>query len=675
MAERTSDAVSSKRIAKIIFVLTVILVIAAMAMGIVSGPSKPGDIFNAVGISLMAIVYTGAGALLVARVPRNPIGWIVIWIGFFQMANALTNGYEGLALNRPGPPLPLGEIAAWASQWTWVPSVGLLVTFLLLLFPDGHLPSPRWRIVAWTAGVAIGVEVIAFMAEFWPLRHEIFTDPNTSPSGAVSVGAVIVVSVTAICSVASVVVRYRRSEGETRQQLRWFIFAAAVLVIGLFLAVFPLDRQFVVFLIGFSLIPITTAIAVMKYRLYNLDIVIRKTVVFGIVAFVLTALYLGVVAVATVGRISRLGVGVLLLAVTFNPVRTAARSVADRFVYGKRASAYEVLTDLTHRMTGTYATDDVLPRVARALVEATGAASARVWLRVGNELRPTADAGAQQDQETLPVAGDTLPETPFPMSEVRHQGDLLGAMSVVMPANDLLDPSRERLMRDLASQAGLVLRNVALIEDLKASRQRLVAAEDEERRKLERNIHDGAQQQLVALAVKQRLVASLIGKDDERAREMVEQLQTATTDALEDLRDLARGIYPPLLADKGLAMALEAQARKAAVPVAIEPDGVGRYPQQIESAVYFSVLEALQNIAKYADASHATVRLGHDGDGLTFEVVDDGRGFDTSSTGYGTGLQGIADRLAALDGELTVSSTPGTGTSVVGRVPAREVSA
>jgi len=229
---------------------------------------------------------------------------------------------------------------------------------------------------------------------------------------------------------------------------------------------------------------------------------------------------------------------------------------------------------------------------------------------------------------------------------------------------------QRRLTVDVASQAGLVLRNVALVEDLRASRVRLVAAQDEERRKLERNIHDGAQQQLVALAVKQRLAASLVGRDDERVRSMLQQLHEETTTALEDLRDLARGIYPPLLADKGLAAALEAQARKSPVPITVEPDGIGRYPQEAEAAVYFSCLEALQNVAKYADATSATIRLTA-GDGeLRFEVVDDGRGFDPGATRLGTGLQGMADRLAALGGEVGIRSVLGTGTTVTGRIPA-----
>jgi signal transduction histidine kinase len=225
------------------------------------------------------------------------------------------------------------------------------------------------------------------------------------------------------------------------------------------------------------------------------------------------------------------------------------------------------------------------------------------------------------------------------------------------------------LVADVASQAGLVLSNARLIEELRASRQRLVAAQDAERRKLERNLHDGAQQQLVSLAVKQRLAATLIVKDPAAAAAMLDTLQQETTDALENLRDLARGIYPPLLADQGLGSALAAQARKAAVPAEVQADGIGRYPQDVEAAVYFSCLEAMQNVAKYAEASNLTLRLQAADAVLTFEVTDDGCGFDPERTPFGSGMQNMADRLAAIGGSLDVRSTPGHGTTVTGTLP------
>jgi signal transduction histidine kinase len=196
-----------------------------------------------------------------------------------------------------------------------------------------------------------------------------------------------------------------------------------------------------------------------------------------------------------------------------------------------------------------------------------------------------------------------------------------------------------------------------------------VTAQDQERRRLERNIHDGAQQQLVALQVRQRLAEQLIERDPDAAKRLLADLQTDTATALEDLRDLARGIYPPLLADKGLAAALGAQARKSPVPVTVDADGVARFPEDVEAAAYFSCLEALQNVAKYARANAVSIRLWREEDRLLFSVADDGQGFDPASIGYGTGLQGIADRLGALDGSLSVVSAPGAGTTIAGSLP------
>ncbi|MFN2452535.1 MAG: histidine kinase, partial [Candidatus Dormibacteria bacterium] len=259
---------------------------------------------------------------------------------------------------------------------------------------------------------------------------------------------------------------------------------------------------------------------------------------------------------------------------------------------------------------------------------------------------------------------------------VRHQGELLGALSVRKRSGELLTPIEEKLLDDLAHQAGLVLRNVGLtadlqarLADLRASRQRLVAAQDEERRRLERNLHDGAQQHLVAIKVKLGLAELFAVKDPARTAGLLEQLKGDTDETLQTLRDLARGIYPPLLAEQGLVVALEAQARKATLPVHIEASGVGRYPQELEAAVYFCCLEALQNVQKYAGATRAMVII-KDGDGrLEFAINDDGGGFDVGATRRGTGLQNMVDRLEALGGGMELRSAPGEGTALTGRIP------
>ena len=362
----------------------------------------------------------------------------------------------------------------------------------------------------------------------------------------------------------------------------------------------------------------------------------------------------------------------LVVALAFGPVRRFARRLADRMVYGARATPYEVLTAFGDRVGEGYSVEDVLPRMVALLAEGTGATVARVWLRVGDDLRPVAAWPADATTaRSLPMPGDELApfegEDGFP---VRHQGELLGAISVAFPPGDPITPAKSRLVEDLAAQAGLVLRNVRLVEDLRASRKRLVAAQDEERRRLERNIHDGAQQQLVALSVKLRLLEQLAPRDPAKAAEMASELQAETTDGARGpprprSRDLSAAARRPV----ALPAALDAQARKSPVAVTVMPDGVGRYPQDVESALYFCCLEALQNIAKYARASHAEIRLSAGGGEVAFVVADDGEGFDPSAVPHGSGLQGMADRLEAVGGTLEVRSRPGSGTTVTGRVP------
>ncbi len=689
-------AVVRARAPWLVWVGGMLLLAATLSLSVLNGSLSKDPFFIPLAVA-MILGYSTVGALLASRNPRNPIGWLMIAVGILFALSGLTGEYVTYAyVTNPGS-VPLGVVAALLTNSVWPLMIGAIM-LLALLFPTGRVPSQRWR---YLPPAMVGLALILFIGTVLT-PGPIDTGAGVriiNPIGVEPLGSVIDIAGTiggiglmlsAIPAILAVVLRFKRSQGEERQQIRWLAYVAgtlaAVIVAGVATGLVVgssfgnsfLSELF--FYVGFALlgigVPVAMGVAVLRYRLYDLDLVVKKTVMYATVAVLLTAVFL-VVAVAIGGIAGRTETSAIVAAaaigVSLWPALRIARRLADRVVYGGRATPYEVLTSFSERLSETYSTADVLPRTAQLLAGATGAAGATVWLHVGRELRPAASwPQTAVASPPVPLDADELPWVPADWAEeVRDRGELLGALAVDMPASDPIDPTRQRLLRDLAAQAGLVLRNVRLIEELRESRRRLVAAQDEERRRIERNIHDGAQQQLVALSVQLRLVEGMVEKDPARAAEQLSSLQAATTVALEDLRDLARGIYPPLLADRGLPAALEAQATKISVPTTVEADGVGRYAQDIEAAVYFCCLEALQNITKYANASTVRVKLGsRDGD-LVFDVTDDGVGFDPATVTYGTGLQGMADRLDAIGGTLDVRSEPGRGTTVAGTVPVR----
>ncbi len=650
-----------------------------------------------------------AGALVIVRQPKNAIGWMLAFIGVGGLLTSEAQNYSVLANVVHHKDLVGAGFAAWLGSWLFLPGITLLVTLVLLLFPDGRLPSRRWRPVLWLSIIALLVSNSGLALGSVPRTNYsvgsggVLTDSSRqSDTQALALLAFVM----GLACLAGLIVRFRRSAGQERQQLKWFTYGGLIFATGLVVSVGsvlgPGNNQTPAWAASFQeltsvAIPVAIAIAVLKYRLYDIDVVISRTLVYGALAAFITAVYVGIVV--GVGTLVGSGgkpnlvlsiVATAIVAVAFQPVRERLQKIANRLVYGRRATPYEVLAQFSERVADTYAADEALPKMARVLAEGTGAERATVWLRSGAELHPmavwppaTSGNGAVPLGASQPVVlvGQALPDIAGAdrAVAVQHQGELLGALTVTKRAGESLTPIEEKLLDDLAHQAGLVLKNVGLtaellqrLEELRASRQRLVAAQDEERRRLERNLHDGAQQNLVALKVKIRLAESFAEKDPVRARELVGQLKADADEALETLRDLARGIYPPLLADKGLTAALESQARKATVPVEVSADGLGRYPQDIEAAVYFCCLEALQNVQKYADASRVSLRLAQVEGTLEFEVEDDGNGFDPASVKKGSGLTNMSDRLDALGGRVELESQPGAGATLRGKIPVRQ---
>jgi signal transduction histidine kinase len=710
MGRRTGriPAVRPTRLAWSLWLLAAALVVGGSALSYLNRSTMDSNtaVFYAFSFA-GAMGFATIGSVVAVRHQRNPIGWLFLLtaIGFAGVPFAEEYAVRGLVTARGS--LPGVAWIAFPSDYLWTASIGLII-LAFLLFPDGRAVSPRWRIVVRLTGLLLALYLLAEV--FGPItttgnNNRLLTLRATvaNPLGihALKVAADVVLAiaqlglvVSLVAAVISLAKRRRRSTGDERQQLRWLGFVGAVaatsplLMIGYAVGLPVFGIAFWAVFAGLlSLgIPIASGIAILKYRLYDIDIVISRTLVYGTLAVLITVVYVGIaVGIGSVvgsGGKPNLGLSILataIVAVGFQPVRERLQKVANRLVYGKRATPYEVLSQFSERVAESYASDDVLPRMARVLAEGTNADLAEVWLRSGDALQRAATFPLQPSVPTA-VHVNGAAELVIPAADrsvvVRNQGEVLGALTVTKRRGESITPIEIKLMDDLAHQAGLVLKNVSLtadlqarLVDLRASRERLVAAQDDERRRLERNLHDGAQQHLVALKVKLGLAEMLATRDLEKARAAVAELKHDADEALETLRDLARGIYPPLLADKGLVTALHAQARKATLPVTVEADGIGRYPQDTEAALYFCILEALQNMQKYAQASRAVVHLHEDGDRLSVEVVDDGRGFDVGTTIRGNGLTNMEDRLEALGGTLQIASSPGNGTTLRAAIP------
>jgi len=620
---------------------------------------------------LYALAFAFVGALIVARRPGNRIGWVACGIGLLTAVYEFGLGYEtfGTYVNRS---LPALGFVRWLEAWEWALPVILMLFFLPLLFPDGKPISPRWWLLAPLVIVGFGLAMFG-----------------------IYIGQLIGLVGSVLANV-SLFIRYRRAGADERQQIRWFALAGLLLVLvalsGVVVGSLVYHNNTVVFNpifdvltpLAFTALAASLGIAVLKYRLYDIDVFLRQTFVYGTLVVLISVVYF--VTVVTVGsRVGQLprndpaaGVAVgAIVALAFQPVRRRLQRLANRLVYGKRATPYEVLSEFGRRISTMYASEDLPVRMAQVLAEGVAADRATVWLRVGNDLRQAASWPTGGDgPRALPLRDGELPAISGVADAVpvRYQGELLGALAVAK--REPMTATEHRLLSDLGQETGLVLKNARLtaelverLEELQASRQRLVTAQDAERRRLERNLHDGAQQNLVALKLKIALAKNLAATDPHRAQAALDELTGEANEAIETLRELARGLYPPILAQDGLVAAIEAQARRTPVPVEVVGGPLPRYAQQTEASVYFCVLEALQNVVKHAEATKATVCFESQPGQLVFSVSDNGRGLNPDRVRSGSGMQNMRDRIEVLGGNLQVESSPNAGTRVIGSIP------
>ncbi|HET9729925.1 MAG TPA: histidine kinase, partial [Acidimicrobiia bacterium] len=514
--------------------------------------------------------------------------------------------------------------------------------------------------------------------------------------------------------------RCRRAGAVERARLQWAgwgaVMAGAVaLVIGLTHALvnWPHDVGEPIIL-GTLFVPFALAFSAVDGLTLRIDRLLVRTIETGglvvLVGVVYVIVVLGFGEVSTDADHRVLGLSMAAAAIAalgFIPARNRLEELANRRVYGDRRAPDEPLQTFGARMSRAIPLDELLLQLAESLKKSMQLACAEVWtgteglleraaavpyresahVRLSEEeVAVVARAHVQGNawlQVWLPPLLEQYPDRVLRIAPLVHSGELLGVIVVGRTAEQQpFSSEEERVLTELARQVALALHNSALDtalqaslvelrvanEELQASRARIVATADQSRRQIERNLHDGAQQHLVALAVKLGLARQLVEGDREALATLLEELRADAQTTLTELRELAHGIYPPLLMDRGLPEALRAAANRSPLPADVQAD-VGRYPPELEAAVYFCCLEALQNAGKYAgDGARVTITVGADDTALDFSVVDDGAGFDGAAR-RGHGFVNMADRLGAIGGALGVDSAPGKGTRIAGHIP------
>jgi signal transduction histidine kinase len=618
--------------------------------------------------AFIAVASAVIAWLVLPAQPRNNAVWVFAWAGLLTGLEVigyavLSQAIESLGIGGTVLQLVPNELPLWAAlllqqvNWMWL---GVLLVILVLpLFPDGRPPSPRWRPVVWGVLAAFGLHAGGLIWQASPSSTTpiaLTQDTNAGIDGPAASMVTIsypLIFLFAILGAAALVTRYRRSVGEERLQFRWVAWGATVLGVMLASSLLidevagRLDIALFTGAVAMLAFIGSVGIAIGRYRLYGIDIVISRSFVYGVLALFITVSY--IVVVVGAARLLALDADapVLSIAATagiaaaVQPLRRRLERVANRLVYGRRATPYEVLSDFSRRVAA--ADESALTEVARMLVEGTSASAATVWLMSDGSRRQA--ASYRPDMSALEVAAER---------PVIHAGDVLGSIALSCAHGQRLEPGDLKLIEEVGSGLGLALRNLRLtdelhrrIAELRASRRRIVAVRDDTRRSLERDLHDGAQQQLVALKVKLGLLRRVAEQHGaEQTIEAITALSEQTDHAIASLRDLARGLYPPLLEAEGLGPALAAQSRKREWPVVVDQGGGSRFEGPVESTLYFSAVQLADHFVGAGSAVEIRVvcENGHAG----LDILH-----DTTSSWSPEELADVVDRVAATDGTIT----------------------
>jgi signal transduction histidine kinase len=627
----------------------------------------PGFVVLAVmGVLAPAVV----GAFLAVRRPANAVGWLLIALGLTWATVGLGDLYAGYGLLvRPGAVPGALEVAS-LSSYSW-PCLFALLVLIVLCFPEGR-PASRARRRLAIAAIATTVATVAFGIT----SNDKLEPPLDGYAPAFTVldshwqWLLFAGILGLIGSSVDIVRRLLRARGVERRQLTYFAYGALLVPtsLGICLLVGGLvDADMLPVELTLSaaivVLPVTTAIAILRYRLYAIDRIVNRTLVYGVLTALLGVAYL--VLVVSLTRLfatvehdpSPLAIALATVIVTaaFLPLRARVQRAVDRRFARRRFAAVSMVEQFATRLRNDREPPERIGAVLAEALRDPGLVVAFPRLRDSELLDPYGTPAKGPLACATTVVGPAGEPTALLLHDpvLDEDPDVLGAVS----AAARLPLEIARLRVEVRGQ----------LEDVRASRARIVAAQDAERRRVERDIHDGAQQRLVALAltlqVARRRHESGDGVD---VGPLLEQASAELGAAVEDLRELARGVYPAVLREDGLAEALRALARRTPLPVTVAAD-VPRLPGGIEAAAYFLASESVTNAVRHAAAGELTIRAEHDGRLLRVSVVDDGTGGADPSRG--SGLAGLADRVAALGGTMRVESNPAGGTSVIGELP------
>jgi signal transduction histidine kinase len=624
------------------------------------------------------LAYAWMGCVLLARRPGHPMGPLLCLIG---LADAFATGcyaYVRYAVVHSPGSLPFSTLALWVNTWAYAPATSLGAMVLLLVFPDGRLLSRRFRPALWAALAFIPLSIAAFafypqnLGPLFRYRHNPYAFPQLDwlyeTCGALAIGFGVVAGVGAV---ASMTLRWRRSDRVGRQQLKWLLAVLPFTVVSLIATlVFPGTWSLVLALPAGILMPIAIGIAVTRHRLYEIDILLNRAALYGLLTAGVAAVYLAVVVIAhSLFGVQGRGLPVQIIATVLAaaalwPLHDRVQRRVDRLFYGDRGVPYEALARLGRRVEEAADPETALNSVVKTIADSLRLPYAALELRLGDGWSPAATYGEAPSQVVA-----------FPLT---FQRETVGRLLVGMRSRgENLGPDDVRLLADLARQAGPAAHVVALRRALDASRAGLVTAREEERRRLRRDLHDGIGPTLAGLT---------LGLDTARARaadqpaltELLGKLKAETQRAVTDVRRIVYGLRPPALDDFGLIGSLREEVGRLqyeapALTVTLDaPDNEAPdLPAATEVACYRIVTEALTNITRHALATKCTVRIRLDDQDLDVEVRDDGVGLPEGWRA-GVGITSMRERVAELGGDIVIEPALPHGTRINARMPARE---